>query len=55
MSSLHNATSQTMPVVGPDRVGGSTVAAVVREPDLARVHQAASVHMGTQVPMNTAG
>ena len=54
MSRMHNASVQTMLVIEPDGVVRSTVAAVVRELDLAQVHQAASVHMGTQVLMNTA-
>ena len=54
MSRMHDASAQTMLVIEPDGVVRSTVAAVVRELHLAQVHQAASVHMGTQVLMNTA-
>ncbi len=38
MRPLHNASSQTMPVVEPDVVESSTLAAVVLEPDLTQVH-----------------
>lgn len=54
MSRMHNASAQTMLVIEPDGVVRSTVAAVVRDLDLAQVHQAASIPMGAQVLMNTA-
>jgi len=43
-----------MLVVEPDGVIRSTLAAVVRELDLAQVYQASSISMGTQVLMDTA-
>lgn len=54
MRPLHNTSTQTMLVVEPDGVVRSTVAAVVRELEIAQVYQAASIHMATQVLTNTA-
>lgn len=54
MSQSHNASTQTMLLVEPDGVVRSTVTAVVRELELAQVHQAASIHMATKVLTNTA-
>lgn len=49
MTQLLNPPTHWMLVVEPDGVVRSTVAAVVRELELAQVHQAASVPLGTQV------
>ena len=54
MRPLNNSSTKGILVVEPDGVVRSTVSAVVRELDLAQVHQAASIPMGTQVLMNTA-
>jgi len=54
MSRLQNASTQLVLVIEPDGLVRSTVAAVVRELDLAQVHQAASVQTGAQVLTNTA-
>ena len=45
---LHSPTHSIL-VLEPDAVVRSTVASVVRELDLAQVHQAASVPLGTQL------
>ncbi len=52
MSPMHNAPTRIMLVVEPDGVTRSTIAAVVRELDLAQVHQASSISMGTQMLMD---
>jgi DNA-binding NarL/FixJ family response regulator len=49
MTQLLNSPAHWMLVVEPDGVVRSTVASVVRELELAQVHQAASVPLGTQV------
>ncbi len=49
MTQLLNPPTHWMLVVEPDAVVRSTVASVVRELELAQVHQAASVPLGTQV------
>lgn len=49
MNPLLNPPTHWMLVVEPDGVVRSTVASVVRELELAQVHQAASVPLGTQV------
>lgn len=49
MTPLLNPPTHWMLVVEPDAVVRSTVASVVRELELAQVHQAASVPLGTQV------
>lgn len=54
MRPLNNSSTKGILVVEPDGVVRSTVSAVVRELDLAQVHQAASIPMGAQVLMNTA-
>ena len=50
---LHSPTHSIL-VLEPDAVVRSTVASVVRELDLAQVHQAASVPLGTQLLAETA-
>lgn len=54
MNPLLNPPTHWMLVVEPDSVVRSTVASVVRELELAQVHQAASVPLGTQVLSETA-
>ena len=49
MTQLLNPPTHWLLVVEPDAVVRSTVASVVRELELAQVHQAASVPLGTQV------
>ena len=49
MTQLLNPPTHWMLVVEPDAVVRSTVASVVRELELAQVHQAASVPLGRQV------
>ena len=54
MSLFLHAPSRSMLVVEPDGVVRSTVASVVRELQLAQVHQAASIPLGTQLLSETA-
>lgn len=49
MTQSLNSPTHWLLVVEPDTVVRSTVASVVRELELAQVHQAASVPLGTQV------
>ncbi len=53
MTQLLNAPTQAVLVVEPDGVVRSTVASVVRELELAQVHQAASIPLGTQMLTDT--
>ncbi len=54
MTQLLHSPTHSMLVLEPDAVVRSTVAAVVRELELAQVQQAASVPLGTQVLTETA-
>lgn len=54
MTQLLHPPTHSMLVLEPDAVVRSTVAAVVRELELAQVQQAASVPLGTQVLTETA-
>ncbi len=54
MTPLLNVSTQAVLVVEPDGVVRSTVASVVRELELAQVHQAASIPLGKQMLVETA-